>query len=197
MKAAGLSLAIVALALSGCSTVRDRVVLLPDATGKVGKVLVKSAEGEALLESAYSSAETRSGGTVAQRPLSQAEVAAEFGPLLASLPPKPVSYFLYFVDGSDRFTEESLSRIPTILADIASRPAPEVVVIGHTDTVGKLEDNDELSLLRAKAFRSQLLLKGFDAKQVSVAGRGERDLMVPTPDETPEPENRNAEINVR
>ncbi len=182
--------------LSACGG-GDRVVLLPDAKGKVGKVFVKGKNGDTLLTSAYGSANISGGGRVEQVALNREQVDKDFGAVLGTLPPPPASYYLYFIEGSEQLNDESSRRVLDVLADIAKRPGAEVVVIGHTDTVGKNEDNDELSLRRAGALRDQLLLRGFDAAHVSVAGRGERDLLVPTPDETTEPRNRYAEINVR
>jgi outer membrane protein OmpA-like peptidoglycan-associated protein len=81
--------------------------------------------------------------------------------------------------------------------EIARRPAPEIVVIGHTDRVGAVPYNDALSLRRAERVRDELVKVGITADRISVAGRGEREPLVPTPDEVAEPRNRRVEINVR
>ena len=82
-------------------------------------------------------------------------------------------------------------------AEIARRPVPELVVIGHTDRVGRAEANDELSLRRAEAVRAMLVRAGIPAAQIETAGRGEREPLLPTADEVAEPLNRRVEINVR
>ena len=41
------------------------------------------------------------------------------------------------------------------------------------------------------------LFPGLDASLMVVTSHGEADLLVPTPDETPEPRNRRVEIAVR
>ena len=183
-----------ALSLAGCST--DRVVLLPDAQGHVGKIMVTHSGKETLLDQAYSSAEV-SGLGVDKAVLDKEAVQREFQPELQQLPPRPVSYMLYFLGDSDELTPESKEQAPAILADIARRPAAEVVVIGHTDSMGERKYNDGLSLSRARAIRAQLLALGFDQAHLRFAGRGEREPLVPTGDETPEPRNRRVEINVR
>ena len=87
--------------------------------------------------------------------------------------------------------------IKLIKAELAARPAPEIVVTGHTDRVASLAYNDELSLKRAQAVRSALIAAGIDAAQIEVAGRGEREPAVATADEVDEERNRRVEITVR
>ena len=45
--------------------------------------------------------------------------------------------------------------------------------------------------------KSFLVQIGIPAERITTAGRGERELLVRTPDETDEPRNRRVEINVR
>ncbi len=84
-----------------------------------------------------------------------------------------------------------------MFGEIASRAAADTVVTGHTDTVGTLSYNDTLSLDRATKVRALLVARGLKPDSVNVAGRGERELLVQTPDETSEPRNRRVEITVR
>jgi outer membrane protein OmpA-like peptidoglycan-associated protein len=70
-------------------------------------------------------------------------------------------------------------------------------VTGHTDRVGTVESNDALSLRRARLIRDRLLSVGVAAERVEAVGRGEREPLVPTADEVPEPKNRRVEIRVR
>jgi outer membrane protein OmpA-like peptidoglycan-associated protein len=50
---------------------------------------------------------------------------------------------------------------------------------------------------RAERVRSELEKLGVAAASITVLGRGERQLLVPTPDERHEPRNRRVEIEVR
>jgi len=68
---------------------------------------------------------------------------------------------------------------------------------GHTDTGGTIDENDRLSQERAKAIKEALIAKGLQAKFVRAVGRGERELLVSTPDNFPEPRNRRVEIIIR
>ena len=83
------------------------------------------------------------------------------------------------------------------MAEVARRPAVEVVVIGHTDRVGTVQYNDALSLQRAGKLRDELVRLGIPLDRIQVAGRGEREPLVPTEDQVPEPRNRRVEITVR
>ena len=45
--------------------------------------------------------------------------------------------------------------------------------------------------------RGELVRPGIPQPRVRIAGRGERELLIATDDEVPEPRNRRVEINVR
>lgn len=91
-------------------------------------------------------------------------------------------------------SEAALTEIRQALADY---PGGELVLIGHTDSVGRAEDNDRLSVQRAQALKDHLVQGGFVAGRIAVAGRGEREPLVATPDETAEPRNRRVDIKLR
>jgi outer membrane protein OmpA-like peptidoglycan-associated protein len=70
-------------------------------------------------------------------------------------------------------------------------------VIGHTDRAGDEIANDQLSLQRAERLKGDLVGQGIPASMIRSAGRGERELLVPTDDGVDEPRNRRVEISVR
>ncbi|MDB5977891.1 MAG: OmpA family protein [Nevskia sp.] len=185
-----------ALLLAACAG-PDRIVLLPDNEGKVGKLNVSNAGGETLLDSAYATANAKGDRKAEAGRTDAGTVNQQFGVVLAALPPAPVSYTLYFTSDTDELTADSRALAPAILAEIGKFPAAEVVVIGHTDTQGSDDYNDKLSLDRARAVKRQLIALGFDATRIAVAGRGKRELMVVTKDDVAEPRNRRAEVMVR
>lgn len=170
----------------------DTVVLLPGPDGKVGKVMVERRGERALLDKPYAAANS---GVVVQ--LTESEVRQEYGTLLAGLPPRPVSYVLYFVTGQDELTAQSQGEMRKLLDELRSRPQSDIVVIGHTDRVGGDRANDALSLQRAERVRAELLKLGIAASRLRSAGRGEREPLVPTADGVEEPRNRRVEVNVR
>lgn len=177
---------------------KTTVILVPDAGGKVGAVSVKSTKGETVIDSAYASATAIGGSAPVVASSSPAQVEQIFGSTIKALPLKPVSYTLYFLEGSDEYTPESRQIIETMLRELARRPAADIAVIGHTDRVGALEYNDKLSLQRAERVRADFLKRGVaEERAISVAGRGEREPLVATTDEVVEPRNRRVEINIR
>jgi OmpA-OmpF porin, OOP family len=193
-----LAFALLSATLAACAAgPQDRVVLLPGPEGKVGAVAVNPGGAETVLASAYASARFDAQGGIEQTTSSATQVASDFGPVLAALPPRPVSYTLYFELDSDRLTADSAAQARTVLAEIAARPVADVVVIGHTDRAGELAYNDQLSRQRAAALRARLIESGGDPARISVAGRGEREPLVPTDDGVAEPRNRRAELSVR
>jgi len=184
------------LILGGCATSKDLVVLLPDKDGKVGKVLVQNPKGETVLDSAYAAART-SGGGLQRNAASQSEVKDVFGTALTAMPPRPISFTLYFESGTDEFTDQSKQEVKRVLAEMARRPAPEITVIGHTDQAGPDPLNDALSLQRAERVKSMLVNMGISPDRILTAGRGRREPLVRTADKVSEPRNRRVEISVR
>ena len=85
---------------------------------------------------------------------------------LAAQPLLPVQFTLYFVDGKDEFTDESKLIVDSVFAEIARRPVPDVIVIGHTDSVGNDAANDLLSRQRAEVARNAFVARGLAADKV-------------------------------
>jgi outer membrane protein OmpA-like peptidoglycan-associated protein len=129
--------------------------------------------------------------------LSEDEVNRLFGAALAALPPAPKQFVLQFKFESDTLTDESNALIPAILEAVKALPVPEVVIIGHTDTMGDKKSNLALGLRRAMRVRNILVDAGLPAATVDVTSHGEADLLVKTRDNTPEPRNRRVGITVR
>ena len=187
--------ALVAL-LGGCATQTGTVVLLPEKDGGSTAVTVRQGDKEVVLDSPYAAARQTTSGPRAYTSSPQ-EVEAQFGAALAAQPGRPTSFTLYFVEGSDQFTEASQQVLASVLAEIAKQPVPDIVVVGHTDSVGSAAANDALALRRAEVVRAMLIGQGYAAASIAAVGRGERELLVPTPDNVAEPRNRRVEIIVR
>jgi outer membrane protein OmpA-like peptidoglycan-associated protein len=182
--------------LAGCATQQGTVVLLPDAHGKDTAVTVKQGGQQLVLDKPYAAAALSSGGPLAVES-GAAQVQAQFGAALAAKPVPPAQFTLYFAEGKDEFTEDSRRDFDRVIAEIALRPVPDLLVIGHTDTVGNDAFNDNLSRQRAEVVRRALLARGIAAENIVVAGRGKREPVVATGDNVAEPRNRRVEILVR
>lgn len=183
--------------LTACATSRDIIVLLPKGDGATGAIAASRDGEEVLLDSAYESAKSSAGGKLRAGSANPETIDKQFGPALAAMPPAPKSFTVYFLSGSDDFTEESKSTINAMLEEMRQRPSPEVTVIGHTDRVGSDDDNDALSLQRAERVKQMLVALDVPADGIDVAGRGAREPLVATERGVDEPRNRRVEVSVR
>jgi outer membrane protein OmpA-like peptidoglycan-associated protein len=187
---AGLCVVLVGCASSGT------VVLLPEKDGKQTAVSVKQGDKEVVLDQPYAAARTTQLGPRAYVASPQ-DVSTQFGPALAAQPARAMSFTLYFVEGKDEFTDQSKQVVYGILTEIAKRPVPDVLVVGHTDTVGSDQANDVLGQQRAEIVRVALIRLGIAPDDIRALSRGKRSLAVQTPNGVSEPLNRRVEIIVR
>ena len=214
--------ALLALALLFPGT-KEMVVVVPSADGHVGMVVVERGEDRVILNEAYATSRVTSDGQIHLEKLEPKEVQSQvkllpgervsapqpalehvaaalpmFHDAIAALPPRPVSFLLYFTTGTDDLTEASKLELARMLEELRRREVADIVVIGHTDRVGNEQANDELSLARAERVKTEFVAQGIaPAERIRAAGRGEREPVVPTENDVDEPLNRRVEINVR
>jgi len=182
--------------MAACAPV-SRVILLPQASGEPSVVVVQTPQGEAVLDAPYAVANVARSGRVGTDTTTADEVRAQYPQLLAIEPMAPERFVLEFEPGSSELTPEAQAQLEATIERARARPGGEIVVTGHTDRQGSVEANDALSLQRALALRALFIERGFPAERIEAVGRGEREPLVPTEDEVPEPRNRRAEILVR
>ena len=188
-------LALVAF-LAACAAPKEQVVLLPNPAGLATAVIVSQGDRQVVLDQPYAAA--RVGRSEAKAFTSNAEdVKKRYGAALAAQPLPPTQFTLFFVDGKDELTDESKRIVDGVFAEIAKRPIPDVIVIGHTDTVGSDAANDQLSRQRADVVRAGFVARGLATDKVLTVGRGKREPAVATGDGVAEPRNRRVEILVR
>ena len=175
------------------------IALLPDPeTNVTGKIRVSNEFGGLMVETPRAATTvTAHAAPGPLRTMTPEEVTQTFGAALAALPPAPRHFTLYFKFDADALTDESSEKIPEVLAAVKRLAVPEVVVIGHTDTMGDSKANYALGMKRAKAVQSVLVAAGIGPELIQVASHGEADLLIKTRDNTPEPRNRRVEISVR
>lgn len=70
----------------------------------------------------------------------------------------------------------------------------KVSVVGHTDTSGSSNYNYALGGRRAEAVQKMLIEYGIPSSQIVAVSAGEEDLKVPTPNNTPNAENRRVRV---
>jgi outer membrane protein OmpA-like peptidoglycan-associated protein len=191
-----IALVLALLSLASCSSRQSLFVVLPNPDGSSGAVTIEDGQKSVVLDQPYAAGEVR-GGIAAPVKVDQAQVQQIFGNALAAQPVLPSHFVLYFEKDSNTLTPESQRQYQAVFADIKRRPVYEVEVIGHTDTLGNPPHNQQLSMSRAEMVRDRLVRDGLNPKSISVAGRGQLDLAIPTAAQVAEPRNRRVEITVR
>jgi OmpA-OmpF porin, OOP family len=185
---------------SACATRRSAVVvLLPDQGGKtVGRAVVENKSGAVNLAADRDTVRVRTDERPARvTPLSEADVQKLFGEALAALPPPPRRFTLNFRFESDELTDEARALVPDVLNVMRDRQGADILVTGHTDTLGTRPANFQLGLKRATMVRDLLIAAGVDASRIEVSSLGETDLLVSSADDAPEPRNRRVDITIR
>ena len=175
----------------------ETVVLVPAPDGHIGTVVIERGGKQTVLNTAYASSRAVGAREVENATVPEEQVRREFGATLDAIPANPAKFTLYFITGTDELTDESKAELQRVLEELRRRPAPDILVIGHTDSVGSHADNDALSLQRAQTMREEMLSLGIPPDRIRASGRGEREPLVPTEDGIDEPRNRRVEINVR
>jgi outer membrane protein OmpA-like peptidoglycan-associated protein len=191
------ALAAVAVLAAGCAAPVTRVTLLPQADGSASAVKVTSREGTTMVSRPFDSAEVRSGKSRLQT-FDARTVQHRYDRLLSVQPPPPERFTLYFESASStHLTPRSYAMLLQVMRRVALRPGGEIIITGHTDSVGSTAANDALSLQRANLLRNMVIRRGFDPVRVHANGRGKREPVIQTADEVDEPGNRRVEVVIR
>jgi peptidoglycan-associated lipoprotein len=188
---------LLALLLLGACAAQNRVVLLPNEDGSSSTLTVSNAGGTAVLEQPGAAvAIARATSAPAPVTVGEAEIRTVWRDALEYHPQRPVTILLYFVLDTPNLTPASRAELPKLLDLIRQRPAPEVVIVGHTDRSGDEPYNIALGLRRANAVRREVEAIGVPAELITVASHGGSNPLVPTA-RPYEPRNRRVEITVR
>ena len=193
--AATVGLSALLVACAAAPKPQSYVALLPSPDGSVGQLLVQGQRGEQRLTRAQQ-------GVVLDGSATPFDVAADklqrdFGAAMAARPLLPEQFLLYFQTGGSELTPESRELLTRIVERAQARKSVDMSVIGHTDTQGAADANEALAHKRATDIAEQLRGVGLTNTAIAIESHGERNLLVPTPDETPEPRNRRVEITLR
>jgi outer membrane protein OmpA-like peptidoglycan-associated protein len=158
----------------------DMVVVLPE-DGEIGGVELTQGATSLTLEKAFAAAGTgeKLGGVAA----TENEIKEAFAGALASRPPPPTLFEIFFEVGRTKITDEGFEQILKAVEDVKSRAAAEVLVTGYADAPG--DGGYNLALSRTRAARVQeAIFKELRAGEVppfSVEAKGEKDLAIETP----------------
>ena len=122
--------------------------------------------------------------------------AAPVAPVAAA--PAPPRTFLVFFDWNrDNLTDRARQIIGEAAQASRTQQVTRLEVNGYTDTSGSATYNQGLSVRRANNVAAELVRLGVPRNEIVARGFGETNLLVPTPDNTREPQNRRVEIILR
>jgi outer membrane protein OmpA-like peptidoglycan-associated protein len=131
---------------------------------------------------------------VAQAPL-PAVVTPPPAPAPVAKAPEVQRAFQVFFDFNKADITAAAAKVIQAAADnVRAGHVTQIVVTGHTDTVGSAQYNQGLSERRAAAVQHQLVADGVAANGITTRGVGKTGLLVPTADGVREAQNRRAEI---
>lgn len=139
-----------------------------------------------------------------------ASVRYQFGVSPSAPPPPPPAappprervaqqgFIVYFDFNRSTLRPDAIATIRDAAAVIlAGGVARMTILSGHADTVGNPAYNQRLSQARSDAVRNQLMAFGVPANVITSRAFGEGQLLIATPDQTREQQNRRVEIVVQ
>lgn len=125
--------------------------------------------------------------------LAEVEAALKPGEMMEP----PARDYLIFFDWNKSDVRGDASKVlDEVVSAMRALNATKLNLIGYTDTSGAASYNQVLSVRRANSAKEYLELRGINANAIVTSGRGENDLLVPTPDGVREEENRRVEITI-
>jgi outer membrane protein OmpA-like peptidoglycan-associated protein len=108
----------------------------------------------------------------------------------------PANFIVYFGFDKSNLTDVARATIDEVVAAVQKMGTTALSVVGHTDTVASVGYNQALSERRANRVAKALEERGVPMGAMTLAGRSELELAVPTADNVKEPLNRRVEITL-
>jgi iron complex outermembrane receptor protein len=104
------------------------------------------------------------------------------------------SYQVFFDFNKSDLSPAAVKVVDQAAMNAGPAKATQIVVTGHTDTVGSDAYNLRLSKRRAESVAAELEAKGIASSEIEIVAKGKKDLLVPTKDGVREPQNRRVQI---
>ncbi|MGE4398222.1 MAG: OmpA family protein [Campylobacterales bacterium] len=185
------------LFMVGCAD-KTTVTLLPEEGGKVGKIAFVDKSGKSVtIDKAWEKLEVKKDGSASSEVSDEKAVMGKYKDTISAMPPKPLTYFLFFGAESAELNDESIRMLDAAVKEIAAKKANLVVCAGHSDSLGEKEYNMALSLKRAESAARYLIKHGVSKEIIEVRYYADSNPLVKTPHGVPHPKNRRVEVVVK
>lgn len=103
---------------------------------------------------------------------------------------------LLFEFDSDRVLGESAKNLKTLAKSLDKYPGSNLLVVGHTDSLGTTAYNQDLSLRRARATAAYLTSQGVLLERIKSDGKGESEPVADNNTEAGQARNRRVEVAI-
>lgn len=103
---------------------------------------------------------------------------------------------LLFDFDSDRVLGESAKNLKTLAKSLDKYPGSNLLVVGHTDSLGTSAYNQDLSLRRARATSAYLTSQGVLLERIKSDGKGESEPVADNNTEAGQARNRRVEVAI-
>ncbi len=181
----------------GCAD-KVNVTLLPEEDGKVGVIEFVDNSGKPhLISKAWETLEIDKSGKADSKLSDEKTVMQKYGNTIAAMPPKPLSFMIFFGSESADISSESKKELELAVEEIKNKKASLVMCAGHTDSMGEKEYNRALSLRRANSVVKYLVAHGVDKNIIEARHYGDANPLVKTANGKSHSKNRRVEIIVK
>jgi outer membrane protein OmpA-like peptidoglycan-associated protein len=103
---------------------------------------------------------------------------------------------LLFPYDSDMLTSAAQQNLATLAASLDKYPNTDIIIVGHTDSVGSDQYNLTLSERRANAAVNYLVSRGVARSRLRAAGRGESEPVASNDTDAGRQQNRRVEVAI-
>ncbi len=100
---------------------------------------------------------------------------------------------IHFATNSARIRDYSMRKVDEFANFLLKNRGSQVIIIGHTDSVGSAKLNKRLSFKRAKSVVDALVERGVSPSRIHAEGRGESEPIAPNTTEEGKAKNRRIE----
>jgi outer membrane protein OmpA-like peptidoglycan-associated protein len=111
--------------------------------------------------------------------------------------PAAQNFLVYFDTNAFNVRVDAALTLQSVVDAAKRLGSANVVLTGHTDTMGSSAYNQKLSDERALSVKNYLARQGVSVANVVMVGMGKTDQRVTTPDQVREQENRNVHIEIK